>query len=237
MAFEYITPSTAFWLQTGLKYILAPINIPQEETAPEAKAGRQDGKLPKMAVGGGDKQPVLSATAEQKSAFRAWQPLPRENLPENWRLRLEKTRAGLAAWTYLDLAADLGEEARDDIQQQSRQLRKNFMQSLIRELGQPVGTHTFWPCVMRENDAFVANSEAFWSGLRWLGCRILFVFGKNALEACGLSAPLSPVYRATLICVLEDLEKLATSPGGKARALALMKAAFKSVPQNLIPSR
>lgn len=111
------------------------------------------------------------------------------------------------------------------------------MQNLIGELGQPAGTHTFWPCALRQNNALAANPEAFWSGLRWLGCRILFVFGKNAAEACGLPTPLKPVHRGALVCVLDDLEKLATSPGGKERAAAVMKATFKSVPQNFMAPR
>lgn len=232
MAFEYLTPSASFWLQTGLRYVLAPHNIAPGEALPHAKVVKQKRKLPETAVEMRDIPSRVADEPELKETVRVWQPLSREELPESWRFRLEKTRNGLAAWTYLDLASDLEKEPRDDIQQQSRQLRKNFMQNLIRELGQPAGTHTFWPCVARENGSLTANPEAFWSGLHWLGCRILFIFGKEAMNACGLSAPLPPVYRATLVCVLDDLERLATSPGGKARAAAMMKATFKSVAQN-----
>ncbi len=164
--------------------------------------------------------------APGNSASPLWQPLQPAQMPENWRTRLEKTKPGLAAWTYADLALDLEAGQHDDIGLQGRQLRRNFLQSLIRDLRQPGGTHTFWPTRVLVAGVPAPDSEAFWSGLDHLGSRILFVFGQQSLEDCALPDTSPKFYRKCIIFKLDDLNKLASMPNGKQKALVIMQGAF-----------
>lgn len=231
MAFKHLTHSANFWRQAGLKYILSPEKILAEEKNYPPRQALAKEKT--YASGAFEKNTIVWQQPESPDGIScapkappAWKPLARDELPAAWQIHLNKARRGYAAWTYLALAQDMGETAQDDMEKQSRQLRKNFIRNLIRELGMPEGTHTFWPCTVRENNMLIPNSEAFWSGLRWLGCRMLFIFGKDAAKACGFENLPPPVYRACFICALDNLEKLAVAPNGKIRAAALMKSAF-----------
>lgn len=238
MAFDVVNPLACFWRKAGLRNLLFN-NLPQIENAPQRAA-------PKPAVAAENpvkshvdfprlsrKKPVeeksptnvakkVSSTPEPQT----WQPLKPAQMPDIWRTRLEKTKPGFAAWTYADLALDLEAGLQDDIGLQGRQLRRNFLQSLIKDLRQPGGTHTFWPTRALVDGVPTPDSDAFWSGLDHLGSRILFVFGQQALEDCALPDPNLKVYRKCLVFKLDDLNKLASMPNGKQKALVIMQGAF-----------
>lgn len=238
MAFEVVNPLACFWRKAGLRNLLFN-NPPQIEYAPQNSAPKPAAVVEKAAKSPADvprysrsrpAEEKFSATAAEKapgnSVSPLWQPLQPAQMPENWRTRLEKTKPGLAAWTYADLALDLEAGQHDDIGLQGRQLRRNFLQSLIRDLRQPGGTHTFWPTRVLVAGVPAPDSEAFWSGLDHLGSRILFVFGQQALEDCALPDTSPKFYRKCIIFKLDDLNKLASMPNGKQKALVIMQGAF-----------
>lgn len=245
MAFENRNPLTCFWINYGLRNILYSHefngnllrDVFQEKYA-HATISKPASTIKSTST---PKSVSQRLPVAQKSDFQTiktqkpsekWQALAKEDLPEQWHTLLKRTKPAYAAWTYPELSMDLGPEPFDEIAREARRIRRAFLQNIIKELGQPAGTHTFWPCTIVDNNQIIANANAFWSGIKHLGCRLLFVFGQNAWEACGLPEEFDgpPVFRACYPTRLDSLDKLIAMPHGKLIASAAIQKAFKLAP-------
>lgn len=238
MAFENVNPLASFWRKAGLCSILFSSAIPRK-----AESAGPGNESPGLFTSGEEaslfnskiKQGTIAAekcssriveNQKPESETETWVPTLPDKLPAQWKSKLEKTRPGHAIWTYADLALDLEAEPEDEIMRQARLLRRNFLQNLIKALHQPAGTHTFWPTRVLKNGIPTADASSFWSGVDYLGSRIIFIFGKQAFDDCEFPPDLRQFYRKCYICRLDDLDKLATMPRGQQTALALMQTAF-----------
>lgn len=253
MAFADLSFAGALWHGRGLRWLVAPADLPPEFSlcaVPPAVAARNaprasDRSLCAATRDTKSEQRLARMPCEQDtpaSGGARWSPLPHAALPEAWRSRLAATRPGLVAWTYWDLGQDLtgtrgnGRDGEGAVQ--TRATRRDFLARLLHDLGHPAGTHTFWPaCLpeMAENAAstgevgmlFAPHPEAFWSGVAHLGCRAVIVMGSAAVRAVGLPGTVRPFgqlrWRGQLVLVLREVESLAQDTSRYGPTLAFLR--------------
>lgn len=265
MAFADLSFTAALWRGRGLRWLTAATDLPPElsltaEPAPPAPAVARSVKGappggPRQARAPGPssrpaqeaRRPAQGSGAPTAGGSPRWRPLKPETLPPGWQGRLSSTRRGLVAWTYWDLARDLGAGGGDgatDAGAQARAGRRAFLARLLRELAHPAGTHTFWPACLPagaqpgappagEAVPFMAHPEAFWSGAAHLGCRAVIVMGSAAVRALGLPAELRPLgqmrWRGQLVLVLREVDALAAEPARFGPTLAFLRQALGPV--------
>lgn len=245
MAFAYVNPVSALWAGQGLQYLL----VPEGRAGAWADAGQTPPPLAKSASPGSPAPAARPAPRAQRRippsasgaaspaavpgdappAGGSWRPAPPQNWPEAWRRRLEATRPGSVLWTYDALGADLCDETAP-----GRQERRDFLRRLLRDLGHPGGTHTFWPARLPagaaqapQPDSYAACPDAFWSGVRALGARGVVVLGGRAARAVGLPEDVTPPrqlrYRGNIVWLLWEVESLCATPSRYASMLALLR--------------
>lgn len=221
MAFALLNPLAAPWQHLGLRYLLAPADLPPElslcgsssETAapapsgtrsapvpPSAPAARRPGcPAPQSVAAPADSRPHAAPQADRTPSARAghaWQPLAPALWPDAWQQRLRQTRPGRIVWTYWNLGNDLS-----GVETPGRQQRSAFFQRLLQALHHPAGSHTFWPVCLPASGQPAQNGPAapqpqadvFWSGLPRLGARGVVIMGSAAVDAVQLPGSLRPL--------------------------------------------
>ncbi|WP_298998380.1 hypothetical protein [uncultured Desulfovibrio sp.] len=190
---------------------------------------------------GPDTAHAEAAPAAEPSKAAAWLPLPPHVWPAPWQARLEQTRPGPILWTYWNLGPDLC-----DPQTPGRLERRQFLQRLLKDLGHPAGTHTFWPSCLPPDPAalppavppmadngFAANADVFWSGAAQLRARGVVVMGSAAANAVALPGGLRPPqqirHRGKLVWVLWDVDNLLQFDQRYASMLALLREALRHI--------
>lgn len=167
MAFEYLNPVAAIWLQSGLRYLIQP-----EETVPEAEPAAEARSVAARPARSPATSRPASVAPSPETKGDAWRPLPVEDWPEEWQALFARTKKGRIAWTYAKLGPDLLAAARpqtDAGEAQARAARSRILRRILAGLAHPAGTHTFWPAQLTLDGS--PEIEIFWSGLQALGCR------------------------------------------------------------------
>ncbi len=260
MAFERLNALAAPWRGSGLRYLLSPDDLPAEwsacappGTAPalaplRAAPERPARRLPPPEVAPGraappqrhPQRPAPQAPPPAPAARAVWQPLPQQQWPQPWQERLALTRPGRVGWTYRHLGADLlgnGPEEQGADVPCAMQDRRDFFRRMIRDLGYPAGTHTFWPVCMPASAAPDApeleSAEAFWAGLRLLRARGVVVMGSAAVRAAGLPGGLRPLqslfFRGFRVFVLWDMANLVRQEQRYDSILAFLRTALRQL--------
>lgn len=198
-------------------------------------------RRPHMPAGPDTAPQAESASAAEQGKAAAWLPLPPHVWPAPWQARLEQTRPGPILWTYWNLGPDLC-----DPQTPGRLERRQFLQRLLKDLGHPAGTHTFWPSCLPPDPAalppavpamsdngFAANADVFWSGAAQLRARGVVVMGSAAANAVALPGGLRPPqqirHRGKLVWVLWDVDNLLQFDQRYASMLALLREALRHI--------
>lgn len=266
MAFADLNFTAALWQGRGLRWLAAQTELPPELSLMAAPAAataqqRRESPAPRPArqenrarpqeqirppAGTSAQAPRAAGTPGTQGAAgpgTRWRPLAPAALPEPWRSRFDSTKAGRVAWTYWALGQDLaaGPGADGAGEAQARAARRAFLARLLRDLGHPAGTHTFWPACLPaeasgaagEEAAFAAHADAFWSGAAHLGCRAVIVMGSPAVRALGLPARARPLaqlrWLGQLVLVLWDVDTLAGDEARYAPTLAFLRQALAPV--------
>lgn len=248
MAFAYLNPASRLWQANGLNYLLFPQDLPAEQSllienssakragAPKANSTRVKPTLPQAKPM--PEKAVKPGGMERKTPG-AWQPLPVDAWPEEWRKQLARSKKGRFAWTYMDLGADLlqgksqdfGEEGQEAAE---RQLRAQCLRKLFADLGHPAGTHTFWPIALPkpEEKRIIANTDCFWSGLSQLECRGVVIMGSAAAQAAlGTKdlKPLSQLFKfGKLVWILWEAHVIAANPVAYSKVLAFLRRSLSN---------
>ena len=258
MAFADLNLAATLWRGRGLRWLAAGADLPPElsllcQTKSSAiKNQARPANRPTKPLDVGKHRPDRARWQEQQTVqdkrqknnsaannSERWQPLAPDALPEPWRHRLAATRKGKVAWTYSSLGQDLAsvtdKACETEAEVQARSVRRAFLSSLLRDLGHPAGTHTFWPSclsamIAEGNQAEVpvaANAEAFWSGLVHLGCRAVIVMGGVAVRALELPDSARPFgllrWRGHLVLVLPEVDVLAGDATRYGSTLAFLR--------------
>lgn len=238
MAFAYLNPQAAPWRAHGVRYLLAPGDLPPElslcaeacaarparhdvprpggvPVAPRPTPAARPRPTPPAAPAAPAAPAVPAAPRAQpprptgaEPSAAAWQPLAPALWPAPWQERLARTRPGLVAWTYWHLGGDLQEGA-----QAGKAERGAFFRRILQDLGHPQGTHTFWPvCLPDAAGEPQANAAVFWSGLQALRSRGVIIMGSVAARAAGLPGKLEPLthrmFRGRLVWILRDVDNM-----------------------------
>ncbi len=103
-----------------------------------------------------------------------------QNLPKPWQLRLKNTVATPVLFSYWELGYDL-------YGQVDMNRRKLLINIITQDLKQPANAYSFWPIGLPDSTQIVANSEAFWLGIKLLKPRGLVFFGTHSAKSAGLS--------------------------------------------------
>jgi len=179
-----------------------------------------------------------SGASPQANIFR---PLPFEKWPAIWQEQFHKMKKGFFGWTYWNLGADLlaarnGCTSADNEQARARKARGQVMARLLRELGHPAGTHTFWPPYLEMSDDATPQPELFWSGLKLLGCRGVIIFGSRAARALIPRPGLHPLQqlreKSFQVWIMKDLSSIEHDQAHYARMLILLKETLKKFIRN-----
>lgn len=229
------------WQQRGQQQGPRPASPAQSREVPPQRR-------PRMPAGPDTAQAANRATPEAEAAplteqgkAAAWLPLPPHVWPATWQARLEQTRPGPILWTYWNLGPDLC-----DPQTPGRLERRQFLQRLLKDLGHPAGTHTFWPSCLppdptalpptvppMSDNGFEANADVFWSGAAQLRARGVVVMGSAAANAVALPGGLRPPqqirHRGKLVWVLWDVDNLLQFDQRYASMLALLREALRHI--------
>lgn len=237
MAFEIVNPVCALWQATGLRYLIAqsePAKTPTASAAPRPAIPRPQPVASATEVFR-QRQPdttpppePVQPTVEKAPAFK---PVAVESWPAIWQEQFQKTRRGLFAWTYWTLGDDLL-AARGLCQaKEGKAKRSQLMQTLLRELGHPAGTHTFWPAHLDNSAEPVASPEIFWSGVKALGCRGVIIMGSNAASKLMPQKGLRPLQQwrlyGQIVWILNDLDRIELHSDNFQRVLLFLKQAMK----------
>lgn len=251
MAFANVSQEASIWINMGLRYLLAPVDLPpgagllgaapampaQPPVRNSPKVAGDAGSLPKAPPPRPQRVQIPEKTAERKNPVSAskmpnWQPLGPENWPSHWRQRLAGAKKGKIAWTYWTLGQDLQKDAPENGEQKnSRQQRSAFLRRLFKDLALPPGTHTFWPPTLPDERMDPAvEREIFWSGLSHLGSRAAIIFGSEAAKYLLPEEPLRASLHlrkyGQLIWILWDIDALAASPTKYNMLLNFLRAAL-----------
>lgn len=229
MAFANLNPVYAIWRDMGLNFLFLPEGLPKEE-----QGAQQETKPPQRSITslrGTESQPV-QPPAQKAPPRLAWTPAPVEKWPMPWRERWSKAKKGLIGWTYWDLGHDLtgglanGDKIKTD-------QRRAFLSRILKDLGHPAGTHTFWPVAMPGLPEYFASREAFWSGVSLLGCRGVVIMGSPAAQALLKRNKLQPLTslreNGQLIWILRDIDYLAASEDYYATALTFLRNSLRII--------
>ncbi len=260
MAFEFVNPASAIWAFMGVSHILmnpgalAHTKPASRDAALAAAFARQAGNTkphskeyaaPCNAHSSSSGNAARSWNSKEASTARepaapknvakppVFTPVPFEQWPDIWQQQFQKTKKGLFGWTYWNLGEDLlasrqnapenGEAAR------ARKTRSQVMGRLLRELGHPPGTHTFWPPYLETTGN--AQPEMFWSGLKFLGCRGVIIFGSQAARALIQKPGLRPLQQFSAngfrVWIMKDLSGIEQDPAHYASMLVLLKETLK----------
>lgn len=256
MAFEYVSPAAASWQSYGLRHILVSCNVLERQktafAAPEKMAARPapQGARPASQAPGQNpawnrgnykaaqpapKQTPPAPQAVQAPRPAAFRPLPLEKWPAIWKSQLDSSRKGLFGWTYWNLGVDLlagknGAPAQAQEAARARQFRSQVMGRILRELGHPSGTHTFWPPYLEMTDEGTPQPEFFWSGLKYLGCRGVIIFGSRAARALIPRQGLRPLQQLRIngfiVWIMRDLTTIEQDKEEYGKMLVQLKSTF-----------
>lgn len=238
MAFETLNPVCAIWQGFGLRYLLARPYPARALVAPQAKVvGSGQGRHSPSAAPRQVEakwQPSVTTTPETAKTARqpGFTPIPVESWPQLWQEQFKLARKGKIAWTYWNLGADLL-AARDVIPaREGKAKRSRIMQRLLRELGSPAGTHTFWPAHLDPDVEPTAQPELFWSGVKFLGCRVVIMMGSKAagklLNQKGLRPLTQLRMHGHIVWILNDLDLLEENSANFSHVLAFLRQAMSA---------
>ena len=164
----FCAPTLLALKQAGLEYLL--LDEAQTQTSRDsARATAQQPASPGA-------RPRPEAHAPQAASCPA-------DWPAAWRERLKKTRTAPVVWTYWELGRDLCGTPDPK--------RRELLQELLRDLGHPPGTHSFWPMALPaqngdDEQELEANIPLFWEGIKLLHSRAVMIMGSQALRALAL---------------------------------------------------
>lgn len=249
MAFEDVSPAAAIWQGSGLRYILmpqggnigkmtgrgverrAPVNLASSVFNLKSPAGTPCGARNGLCHAA-KSVASPSATASQKTVFT---PLPFVEWPAVWQEQFQRTKKGLFGWTYWDLGSDLltahDKGVLSEARAQAKNERARVMGRLLRELGHPSGTHTFWPPYLELTDEGEPKPELFWSGLKLLGCRGVIIFGSRAARTLIPKPGLRPLQQLRQngfqVWIMKDLSGLEQDQEHYARMLIFLKETLR----------
>jgi len=187
------------WVDSGLKYVLAPQDAVQTagasfHTAGIKTHGQQDSSVRHSAAvkpnvsqsGQGSSSPFQAGTpaslaSSQQSSFPPTPPQqPQRNtvqFPKPWDrfLSLVKAPEPKVVCTYLELGLDL--DGHSDPRRS-----KVLKNTLGTHLKWPPGTAAFWPCAALVNGALQPNPTLFWKGWEIWKTPYVACFGTEALQ-------------------------------------------------------
>lgn len=212
MAFETLNAAASIYRAFGLRHVLVNydvFNASLNRSAPSPARPARPAQPPRHAA------PAAPVGAPQKgkpSRKAAFSPIPRDKWPLPWEEQFRKTRPGLVAWTYWNLGRDLLKTDTSVESSEKRKIRSRIIQRLIRDLGNPAGTHTFWPLHLDASSSPSGNPDLFWSGIRELGCRGVIVFGSEGARKIIPEGRLEPFMQVriggTLVWIVKELESI-----------------------------
>ncbi len=137
--------------------------------------------------------------------------LPQEQWPKPWQERFSLTKPARVIWTYENLGHDLCGQA--------NAARRELIRNILKELGHPSGTHSFWPYSLPHAESpeeLVANVPVFWSGVRHLEARVLIILGDAAATALGYQVYNMPFKefrkQDKLVILAKDMDVLMNEP-------------------------
>lgn len=240
MAFAYLNLPGRIWRDNGLKYLLSPEDLPQERgLCASPKLNISEFKTNFSPKPKAPKSIFQAPTKEEKPSHAqdrsAWKALPLESWPEQWQKQFSCTRKGRFAWTYMDLGSDLlmgREKKRPTDPGNLIDERRKCLSRLLKDLGHPGGTHTFWPVAMPQSEGgdLVANSECFWSGLSKLECRGVIIMGSLAAQAVMETQDIKPLDHlfkfGQLVWILWEPHVIISKPEVYGKALAFLKSSL-----------
>lgn len=113
--------------------------------------------------------------------------------------------------------------------------RRDFLRRMIRDLGYPAGTHTFWPVCLPPQDAPDApeqeSADAFWAGLRLLRARGAVIMGSAAARAAGMPAGLRPLqslfFHGFRVFILWDMANLVRQEQRYGKILEFLRVSLR----------
>ena len=243
MAFTDINARTALWGSRGLHWLLQKDDVskaafllhvfPQKSTSAISPQNIKHSQIQRR------KKALCAPTSEnvqrpsEQHGLQKANVIPQHRWPVSWRNRFDATRKGRVAWTYAQLGQDLLGMQTDGLEK-----RRNFLQNLLRDLGHPAGTHTFWPAMMPADPdaAFKPAPGVFWSGAKLLGARVVVALGASVAEMLELPENLLPMqqilHQGFLIWFFWDVESmLADSQRYDAMLTCLRQSLQDIVPQ------
>lgn len=247
MAFENVNPLRAIWRGLGLEYILlegeaARARAREIRTAPPAASRAAPAQTrPRTAPASSASRPTAGGKRPERGRERfVWKPLPREAWPALWLQCLGKDSPRKLAWTYWKLGSDLlqgrnvGGRPYEGLDPQGRKGRGDFINGLVRDLGNPPGTHAFWPAALPgEGGALEPNPEIFWSAASLRGVKGVVILGSKAASALLGRNDLKPLdqelFRGCLVWVGWDIDGLIASPDKRSSFLAYLKRWINTV--------
>lgn len=214
MAFEFINPFSRLWGDRGLRWLLMPQALQQDNVQRSVKPVSAQMPPPENNIHGGYKSErnVSRPSASPIQARVSWKPIAITEWPEVWKSQYYQTKRGVVLWTYSDVGSDLKAGRNPDPDENpeitmARSERSRILRKMITSFRHAAGVHTFWPCKLT-GDADL-DTEIFWSGARALGCRCVIVFGTDCAASL-LSAELvtpftSKIYRGQKVVILKDI--------------------------------
>ncbi len=133
--------------------------------------------------------------------------VPMEQWPHTWQERFRQTKPARVVWTYDTLGHDLCGQASNT--------RRELLRDILKDLGHPSGTHSFWPISLpdgNEPQNLITNVPVFWAGVRQLEARVLIVLGQSAATTLGYQAYDAPFKefksQDKLVFLTRDIETL-----------------------------
>lgn len=221
MAFASVSPLAAPWQRLGLRYLLAPADLPPElsltaEQTTVAAGPRPAGQVrpspPQRPAASAGRPPVHAAVrpapapipAAQAASRRAASPPDaaspareetdwRPLAPALWPAPWQERLARTRPGLVAWTYWNLGSDLCDG-GQPGKAERGLFFRRLLQDLGHPQGTHTFWPvCLPADDQGLRADADIFWSGLQALRARGVIIMGSAAARAAALPGKLEPL--------------------------------------------
>lgn len=233
MAFKNITLHSSIWQNNGLKYLLFPDEASLKSYILPAKPEQAQSvhkRVKHPATTSNNLQPGSSASAKKKAA---WKAIPVSGWPPEWKSQFEKTRKGLIAWSYWDLGYDVNPGVEKD---QKHEVRRKILQTLIRDLGHPAGTHTFWPMALYSGSQYLPDPEIFWSGLSFLGARGVILLGSPAASALLKDASLHAFAEMRIngqfVWLLQDINNISLQENSYSKILFFLRQVLRRFVRN-----
>lgn len=187
MAFDALDPVSAIWRGFGLTWLLVPEELRVKPRARPAQArGTREPARPAAPPKHQQSGPA-SPPRDQQPGPAAPPKYLQVEWPDAWSEQLEAARKGRIAWTYPDLGPDLLAARAGAPADAARTRRGALLRRIVKDLGHPPGTHTFWPMRLESE----LRPDLFLAGCLKLNVRGIFIFGPESASQITGQASLS----------------------------------------------